>query len=123
VGAAPGPLAPLPGAPGLPDPPDEAPVVPAVPVARAPVPVAAPDPEREAEGVALGTLDVPTETLPPETVTDGALAETVGAVAVDNLVVTVGTGRGTGDFTVAVGVWTVSVGVVIGTVGVVIGTV
>ena len=79
-----------------------------------PVPVPVP----EAEGVVLEALDVPTEALPPETVTDGAVAETVGVVAVGNLVVTVGTGTGNGDVTVAVGVRTVTVGVAIGTVGV-----
>jgi len=83
---------------------------------------------REREGVGLEALDGPTEALPPETVTDGAVAETVGVrveivgvATVGVLVLTVGTG--TGAFAVTVGVWTVTVGVAIGTVGVLIGTV
>jgi hypothetical protein len=81
-----------------------------VPLVRGPEPAAEPDPEppatpeREPEDVPLETLAVPTETLPPEAVTEGALAETVGIVAVGNLVVTVATGRGAGAFTVTVGV-------------------
>lgn len=126
MSAAPAPLGPLPDAPG---PAADELVVPAVPLERAPEPAPEPDPEppttleREPEDVPLETLAVPTETLPPEAVTDGALAETVGVVAVGNLVVTVPTGRGAGAFTVAVGVWTVTVGVLIGTVGVAMGTV
>jgi hypothetical protein len=118
VGAA---AAPPAAVPDPPDPPAEPLVVPAAPVARAPVPVPVPEPVREPEGVVLEALDVPTDALPPETVTDGALAETVGVAMVGVLVLTVG--RGAGAFAVTVGVWTVTVGVVIGTVGVLIGTV
>jgi hypothetical protein len=121
------PLAPLLEAPG---PPDEGLVVPEVPAVRTPDPDSEPAPVREPEGVALEALDVPTETLLPETVTDGALADTVGVrveivgvVTIGVLVLTVGTRTGVGALAVTVGVWTVTVGVLIGTVGVLIGTV
>jgi hypothetical protein len=121
------PLAPLLEAPG---PPDEGLVVPEVPAVRTPDPDPEPAPVREPEGAALEALDVPTETLLPETVTDGVLADTVGVrveivgvVTVGVLVLTVGTRTGVGALAVTVGVWTVTVGVLIGTVGVAIGTV